>query len=124
MGHRIVHGGADYRDSILIDSDVKEAISQASELAPLHNPPALKAIHAVEEALPGKPQVAVFDTSFHAGLPPKAFLYAVPYDWYERWGIRRFGFHGISHSYCARRAAEILGISLKTLHNMLKEYGG
>ncbi|MGP8199870.1 MAG: acetate/propionate family kinase [Limisphaerales bacterium] len=124
VGHRIVHGGADYRDSIIIDSDVKEAISLASELAPLHNPPALKAIHAVEEALPGKPQVAVFDTSFHAGLPPKAFLYAVPYDWYERWGIRRFGFHGISHAYCARRAAEIMGRDPSQLRLVSCHLGG
>jgi len=124
VGHRIVHGGAEFRDSILIDSKVKEAIGRLCELTPLHNPPALKAIQAVEEALPGKPQVAVFDTAFHASLPPKAFLYAAPYDWYERWGIRRFGFHGISHAYCARRAAEIMGRDLSQLRLISCHLGG
>ena len=124
VGHRIVHGGAEFRESILIDSKVKEAIGRLSDLTPLHNPPALKAIEAVEEALPGKPQVAVFDTAFHAGLPPKAFLYAAPYDWYERWGIRRFGFHGISHAYCAWRAAEIMGRDLSRLRLVSCHLGG
>lgn len=124
VGHRIVHGGAEFRESILIDSKVKEAIGRLCELTPLHNPPALKAIEAVEEALRGKPQVAVFDTAFHASLPPKAFLYAAPYDWYERWGIRRFGFHGISHAYCARRAAEIMGRDLSELRLVTCHLGG
>jgi acetate kinase len=124
VGHRIVHGGPEFRDSILIDDTVKAAIGKWSELAPLHNPPALKAIQAVEETLPGKPQVAVFDTTFHAGLPPKAYLYAVPYDWYQRWGIRRFGFHGISHAYCARRAAEIMGRDLGPLRLVSCHLGG
>jgi acetate kinase len=124
VGHRIVHGGAEFRDSILIDSRVKEAISRLCELSPLHNPPALKAIQAVDEALPGKPQVAVFDTSFYASMPPKAYIYAAPYDWYERWGIRRFGFHGISHEYCARRAAEMMGRDLSQLRLVSCHLGG
>jgi len=108
VGHRVVHGGAEFRASVRIDSKVKAGIGRWSELAPLHNPPALKAIEAAEAALPGKPQVAVFDTAFYAQLPPRAYLYPVPYDWYREWGIRRFGFHGISHAWCAARAAELL----------------
>ena len=108
VGHRVVHGGAEFQDSVLIDDKLKAAVARFSELAPLHNPPALKAIEAAEAALPGKPAVAVFDTAFYAQLPPRAYLYPVPYQWYQQWGIRRFGFHGISHAYCARRAAELI----------------
>lgn len=109
VGHRVVHGGAEFRDSFLVDARVKAAIASLNKLAPLHNPPALQAIEAVETLLPGVPQVAVFDTAFFAQLPPKAYLYALPYEYYTRWGIRRFGFHGLSHAYCAGRAAELLG---------------
>ena len=109
VGHRVVHGGVEFRASVMLDDQVKAGIARWSELAPLHNPPTLKAIEAAEGALPGKPQVAVFDTAFYAQLPPKAYLYALPYEWYEKWGIRRFGFHGISHAYCAGRAAELTG---------------
>ncbi len=95
-----------------------------SELAPLHNPPALEAIEAAEHALPGVPQVAVFDTAFFAHLPPRAFLYPVPYAWYTDWSIRRYGFHGISHAYCAGRAAEVLSAwhhsPLTTHHSPLR----
>jgi acetate kinase len=108
VGHRVVHGGEEFRASVLIDDRVKAAIARLCEIAPLHNPPALKAIEAAESALPGKPEVAVFDTAFYTQLPPRAYLYAAPYDWYEQRGIRRFGFHGISHAYCATRAAELL----------------
>jgi acetate kinase len=108
-GHRVVHGGAEFRESVLIDARVKAAIAGLSPLAPLHNPPALKAIEAVESLLPGVPQVAVFDTAFFAELPPKAYLYPLPYEYYKLWGIRRFGFHGLSHAYCAVRASELLG---------------
>ena len=108
VGHRVVHGGAEFRASVKIDSKVRAGIARWSELAPLHNPPALRAIEAAGAALPGKPQVAVFDTAFYAQLPPRAYLFAVPYDWYQEWGIRRFGFHGISHAYCAGRAAELV----------------
>jgi acetate kinase len=109
VGHRVVHGGATFITSVPIDAAVKEALGRLVELAPLHNPPALEAIAAAEAALPGVPQVAVFDTAFHATLPPEAYLYPVPYAWYEDWGIRRFGFHGISVAYCTGRAAELLG---------------
>lgn len=107
-GHRVVHGGAQFRESTRITSQVKAAIAGLSQLAPLHNPPALRAIEGAEELLSGVPQVAVFDTAFFAGLPPKSYLYALPPEYFERFGIRRFGFHGISHAYCAQRAAEIL----------------
>lgn len=108
VGHRIVHGGAEFQNSVLIGSEVKAGIDRLSELAPLHNPPALAAIDAVEKALPGMPQVAVFDTTFYASLAPKAYIYPLPYEWYSNWGVRRFGFHGISHAYCATRSAELL----------------
>ncbi len=107
-GHRVVHGGVRFRQSVRIDAAVKDAIRELCELAPLHNPPALAGIEAAEKALPGLPQVAVFDTSFFAEQPPESFLYAVPYAWYTDWGIRRFGFHGISHHYCTLRAHELL----------------
>src|ERR1017187_10449166 len=98
VGHRVVHGGAEFQDSVLIDGKVKAGIAGLNKLAPLHNPPVLKAMEAVEELLPGVPQVAVFDTAFFAHLPPKAYLYALPYEYYERWGMRRFGFHDLSHA--------------------------
>jgi acetate kinase len=109
VGHRVVHGGTIFRDSVRIDERVKSAISRLVELAPLHNPPALEALEAAEAALPDVPQVAVFDTAFFAHLPPRVFVYPLPYEWYTAWGVRRFGFHGISHAYCAGRAAEVLG---------------
>jgi acetate kinase len=124
VGHRLVHGGAEFRDSVLIDGRVKAGIAGLNNLAPLHNPPALKAIEAAEALLPGVPQVAVFDTAFFAQLPPKAFLYALPYEYYERWGIRRFGFHGLSHAYCASRAAELLGQPLTGLRLITCHLGG
>jgi len=109
VGHRVVHGGTRFRGSVRIDKEVKSALRDLAELAPLHNPAALEAIDAAEAALPGIPQVAVFDTAFYADLPPRAYVYPLPYDWYVNWGVRRFGFHGISHAYCAGRAAELLG---------------
>ena len=124
VGHRVVHGGAQFHQSILIDSRVKAAIAGLAKLAPLHNPPVLNAVAAVEALLPGVPQVAVFDTAFFAKLPPKAFLYALPYEYYERWGIRRFGFHGLSHGYCAGRAAEVLGRPLVGLRIITCHLGG
>jgi acetate kinase len=124
VGHRVVHGGAEFRDSVLVDSKVKAAIARLSNLAPLHNPPALKAIEAVEALLPGVPQVAVFDTAFFAQLPARAYLYALPYEYYARWGIRRFGFHGLSHSYCASRAAQLLGRPPSELRLITCHLGG
>ncbi|MEG4089135.1 acetate kinase [Microcoleus sp. Pol12B4] len=114
VGHRVVHGGEDYQQSTLISPDVKKAIARLSVFAPVHNPVNLEGIEAIEKILGNVPQVAVFDTAFHAQLPPAAFVYPGPYEWLEN-GIRRYGFHGISHQYCARRAADILGKDLADL---------
>jgi acetate kinase len=109
VGHRVVHGGAVFHAATLIDAGVKQQLAQLAELAPLHNPPALEALAAAEEALPAVPHVAVFDTAFFTDLTPASFVYPLPYEWHTEWGIRRFGFHGISHAYCAGRATELLG---------------
>jgi acetate kinase len=108
VGHRVVHGGMRFTESVGIDDRVRAEIAALAPLAPLHNPAALAVIDVIEDALPGVPQIAAFDTAFHHTLSPAAYLYPVPYEWHERWGIRRFGFHGLSHAYCAERAAEIL----------------
>jgi acetate kinase len=108
-GHRIVHGGERFLGSARIDAGVRDAIGALAELAPLHNPVALEAIDAATHALPPIAHVAVFDTAFFVEQPPERFLYPVPLSWYADWGIRRFGFHGISHHYCTQRAAEMLG---------------
>ncbi|MGH9663069.1 MAG: acetate/propionate family kinase [Bryobacteraceae bacterium] len=114
-GHRIVHGGPDLRDTVWIDAGVKAQIAAAAELAPVHNRNELAAIEDMERILgPGLRQAAVFDTAFHATLPPAAYVYPVPYEWLQR-GIRRYGFHGISHQYVSRRAAEVLGRDLADL---------
>ncbi len=109
VGHRVVHGGSRYTQSVRLTPEVKAAIGELAELAPLHNPANLDAITAAEAALPGVPQVVAFDTAFHATVPPAAHVYALPYAWYAEWGLRRYGFHGLSHAYCAGRAAEMLG---------------
>jgi acetate kinase len=108
IGHRVVHGGAEFSDSVPIDRAVRQELEQLVELAPLHNPAALAVIDAAESALPDAPQFAVFDTAFFRGLPESRQVYPLPYEWFREWGIRRFGFHGISHAYCAGRAAELL----------------
>jgi acetate kinase len=114
-GHRVVHGGERFRTAVRIDDAVKREIGDLAELAPLHNPAALDVIEAAEALLPGVPQIAVFDTSFHATLQPSQYIYPLPYRWYEEWGIRRFGFHGLSHSYCAGRAAQVLDRPIEQL---------
>jgi acetate kinase len=111
VGHRVVHGGRRYTAAVRITPEVQGAISELSELAPLHNPASLEGIRAIEEILPSIPQVAVFDTAFHATLPAAARTYPVPRQWTNDWGIHRYGFHGLSHAYCARRAAEMLNRS-------------
>jgi acetate kinase len=116
VGHRVVHGGTRFTAPVPIDTRVRDEIEALATLAPLHNRPALAAIEEAARLFPGVPQVAVFDTAFHATLPPHAYLYALPYAWYERWGVRRFGFHGLSHAYCASRAAELLGRPLAALN--------
>jgi acetate kinase len=114
VGHRVVHGGQDYRHSVVITEEVKQAITQLATLAPAHNPAALEGIEAIEQSLGAVKQVAVFDTGFHASLPDAAAIYPGPYEWVEQ-GIRRYGFHGISHQYCSQRAAKILGQDLASL---------
>lgn len=109
IGHRVVQGGQYYDCSVLIDDDVLDKISLCSELAPLHNPPALLGINACIKHMPGKPMVAVFDTSFFQTLEPKAYMYALPYELYEKHTVRKYGMHGTSHRYVANRAAEYLG---------------
>jgi acetate kinase len=109
VGHRVVHGGTRFRAAALVDADVRDAIESLSELAPLHNPAALAGIEAATKAFPDLPQVAAFDTAFHATIPDAAAIYPLPWDWTERWGLRRFGFHGLSVQYAVRRATEMLG---------------
>ncbi len=109
VGHRVVHGGEKFTSSALIDTSVEKAIKDCFELAPLHNPPNMMGITACAEIMPGTPMVAVFDTAFHMTLPAYAFVYALPYDLYEKHGIRKYGFHGTSHMYVSRRAAAMLG---------------
>jgi acetate kinase len=111
VGHRVVHGGARFTAGVVLDPAVRAEIAALTALAPLHNAPALAVSNEVAQLLPGVPQVAVFDTAFHSTLPPHAYLFAVPYEWHEQWGVRRFGFHGLSHSYCAERAVAFLGVS-------------
>jgi acetate kinase len=108
VGHRVVHGGDRYTTAVRVTPEVKAAIADLAELAPLHNRAALEGICAAEAALPAVPQVAAFDTAFHATIPPAARVYPVPYAWTTEWGLHRFGFHGLSHAYCAGRAAEML----------------
>ena len=124
VGHRVIHGGVEFQGAARIDDKVKATIARLAELAPLHNPPALEAIKATEAALPGVPQVAVFDTAFFARLPQRAYIFPLPYEWYEQWGVRRFGFHGISNAYCAARAAELLGRSQSELRIVTCHLGG
>lgn len=110
IGHRVVHGGEEFTGSALIDERVIASIEKYSELAPLHNPPNLQGIRACLEVLPETRQVAVFDTAFHHSIPERSFLYAIPYEYYKKYGIRRYGFHGTSHRYVAMKAAEFLKI--------------
>jgi len=115
VGHRVVNGGEDYKESVLIDNDVKRNIELFSELAPLHNPANLKGIISVEKLIPGIPQVAVFDTSFHQTIPDYAYMYALPYEYYDKYKIRKYGYHGTSHKFVASKAANILGKDTKDL---------
>jgi acetate kinase len=109
VGHRVVHGGEHFKSSVPIDDAVLRAIEECFDIAPLHNPPNVKGYRAARDLLPDVPQVAVFDTSFHQTMEPRAFLYALPYVLYQRHGIRRYGFHGTSHRFVSRRLAELLG---------------
>ncbi len=111
VGHRVVHGAEKFSGSVLINEAVIAALKENIPLAPLHNPPNITGIEAMMQALPGVPNVGVFDTAFHATMPAESYLYAVPYEWYEKHHVRRYGFHGTSHRFVSERAAEILGIA-------------
>lgn len=115
VGHRVVHAGEKFSGSILLTDKVMDALKECIELAPLHNPPNILGIEVCKELMPGIPQVGVFDTAFHQTLPEHAYLYGIPYKFYKKYKIRRYGFHGTSHKYVAQRAAEILKIPLKEL---------
>ncbi len=112
VGHRIVHGGEYFQNSVLIDENVIKNIEDCAALAPLHNPAHIMGIHAALECMPNKPMVAVFDTAFHQSMSPKAYMYGVPYEWYEKHKVRRYGFHGTSHKYVSQRTAEFLGLDI------------
>ncbi|KEH97945.1 acetate/propionate family kinase [Clostridium massiliodielmoense] len=115
VGHRVVHGGEKYAESVLIDSEVMKALEEFIKLAPLHNPPNIIGINACKELMPNTPMVAVFDTAFHQTLPDYAYMYSLPYDLYEKHGIRKYGFHGTSHKYVSAMAAKVLGKSIEDL---------
>lgn len=115
VGHRVVHAGEKYSKSVVITPTVLAALEDCIELAPLHNPPNLSGISACQELMPKTPMVAVFDTAFHQTMPPESYIYAIPYEYYEKYGIRRYGFHGTSHKYVADRASDMLGVDIKDL---------
>ncbi|MCR4740256.1 MAG: acetate kinase [Lachnospiraceae bacterium] len=115
VGHRIVHGGERFSEATLIDDDVIKAIEECNDLAPLHNPANLTGIRSIRQIMPEVPMAAVFDTAFHQTMPKKAYLYGIPYEYYEKYKVRRYGFHGTSHSYVSKRTAEILGKDYKDL---------
>ena len=110
VGHRMVHGGEKFNKSVLLTDEVLQVFEACNDLAPLHNPANLKGVNAVKELMPGLPQVGVFDTAFHQTMPAKAFMYAIPYELYQQYGVRRYGFHGTSHRYVSARVCEILGV--------------
>ncbi len=110
VGHRVVHGGEKFASSTLITDDVMKAIEECNDLAPLHNPANIIGINACKELMPGVPMVAVFDTAFHQTMPAEAYLYGIPYEYYTKYGVRKYGFHGTSHSYVSKRVAEVLGL--------------
>lgn len=109
VGHRVVHGGEKFASSVVIDDEVLKAIEECNDLAPLHNPANLIGINACRELMPGVPMVAVFDTAFHQTMPSKAYMYGLPYEYYEKYKVRRYGFHGTSHSFVSKRVAELVG---------------
>jgi len=113
VGHRVVHGGEKFNSSVLINDEVIKKMEECIELAPLHNPPNLKGIYAVEELMPGVPQVGVFDTAFHQTMPAYSYMYGLPYSLYEKYAIRRYGFHGTSHRYVSQRVCEFLNVPIE-----------
>ncbi len=123
VGHRVVHGGEKFSDSVLINDEVIAAIEAVSDLAPLHNPANLTGIHAFTKALPEAPQVAVFDTAFHQTMREEAYMYSTPYEWYEKYGVRKYGFHGTSHKYVSHRTAAMLDKDIKSLKIIVLHIG-
>ena len=115
VGHRVVHAGEKYSESVVITDDVMDALKECIELAPLHNPPNIMGIEAIQELLPKVTNVGVFDTAFHQTIPKEAYIYPLPYEYYEKYGVRKYGFHGTSHRYVSRRASEMMGKDLKDL---------
>lgn len=115
VGHRVVHGGEKFANSVIINDEVMATLHECAGLAPLHNPANIIGIEACQSLLPDVPQVAVFDTAFHQTMPPKAYIYGLPYEYYEKYGVRRYGFHGTSHKYVSLRAAKMLKKPLNEL---------
>ena len=115
IGHRIVHGGSKFTKSVLVDDEVIKGIEDAIQFAPLHNPAHLQGIYACQKALPGKPNVVVFDTAFHQTMPEKAYMYAIPYEYYEKYKVRKYGAHGTSHKFVSKRVAEIMNKPIEDL---------
>ena len=123
VGHRVVHGGEKFANSVVITDEVKKAIEECNDLAPLHNPANLIGINACQELMPETPMVAVFDTAFHQTMPEKAYMYGLPYEYYEKYKVRRYGFHGTSHSFVSKRASEILGKSYEDMKTIVCHLG-
>ena len=123
VGHRLVHGGEKFASSVVITDEVKKAVEECNDLAPLHNPANLIGVVACEKLMPGTPMVAVFDTAFHQTMPEKAYMYGLPYEYYEKYKVRRYGFHGTSHSFVSKRAAEVMGKSYDEVKTIVCHLG-
>ena len=123
VGHRLVHGGEKFASSVVITDEVKKAVEECNDLAPLHNPANLIGVAACEKLMPGTPMVAVFDTAFHQTMPEKAYMYGLPYEYYEKYKVRRYGFHGTSHSFVFKRAAEVMGKSYDEVKTIVCHLG-
>ena len=123
VGHRLVHGGEKFASSVVITDEVKKAVEECNDLAPLHNPANLIGVAACEKLMPGTPMVAVFDTAIHQTMPEKAYMYGLPYEYYEKYKVRRYGFHGTSHSFVSKRAAEVMGKSYDEVKTIVCHLG-
>ena len=123
VGHRVVHGGEKFASSVVITEEVKKAVEECIDLAPLHNPANLIGINTCEKLMPGKPQVGVFDTAFHQTMPSKAFMYGLPYEYYDKYKVRRYGFHGTSHKFVSERVASFLGVDYKATKTIVCHLG-